>query len=113
MAFFMKDFPLSHNKIKMAQLTDQLCIAGYSVGSLFTIGGLMVTRQNKELGGDLLQLGLASIGSGLLFQVISGSFKFSAVKHYNEAVKRQDRKDTSAIEFKADVAGIGFIVWIR
>lgn len=113
MAFFMKDFPVPDNKIKMAQLTDQLCIAGYSVGSLFTIGGLLVSRQNKDLGGDLLQLGLVSVGSGLLFQVISGSFKMSAVRHYNEAVKRILLKDTSALQWKADLDGVGIILHIR
>lgn len=113
MAFFMKDFPVPDNKIKMAQLTDQLCIAGYSIGSLFAIGGLMVTRQNKDLGGDLLQLGLVSIGSGLIFQIISGSFKISAVKHYNNAVKKIQVKDTSFLEFKAGPDGLGIIVRIR
>ncbi len=113
MAFFMKDFPVPDNKIKMAQLTDQLCIAGYSVGSLFTIGGLMVNRQNKDLGGDLLQLGLVSIGSGLIFQIISGSFKISAVKHYNEAVKRIQKNETSALNFRAGPEGVGIIVRIR
>ena len=51
MAFFMKDFERANREIQMAQLTDQLCIAGYSIGSLFTIGGLLVSRQNKDLGG--------------------------------------------------------------
>lgn len=113
MAFFMKDFPVPDNKIKMAQLTDQLCIAGYSVGSLFTIGGLMVNRQNKDLGGDLLQLGLVSIGSGLIFQIISGSFKISAVKHYNDAVKRIQQNETSAFDLRAGPEGVGIIVRIR
>lgn len=113
MAFFMKDFPIPDHKIKLAQLTDQLCIAGYSVGSLFTIGGLLVSRQNKDLGGDLIQMGLIGIGSGLVFQVISGSFKVSAVRHYNEAVKSRAGKDTSILLFKAGRDGAGIVVKIR
>jgi hypothetical protein len=113
MAFFMKDFPVPDNKIKLAQLTDQLCIAGYSVGSLFTIGGLLVSRQNKDLGEDLIQLGLVGIGSGLVFQIISGSFKLSAVRSYNEAVKNRSEKDSSMLFFKAGWNGVGMVVKLR
>ncbi|PHN08316.1 hypothetical protein CRP01_03055 [Flavilitoribacter nigricans DSM 23189 = NBRC 102662] len=113
MAFFMKDYPLPNNEIKLAQLTDQLCIAGYSIGSLFTIGGLLVSRQNKDLGGDLLQLGLVGVGSGLIFQIISGSFKLSAVRHYNEEVKKYYQQKTSAIRFRASADGAGIVWFIR
>lgn len=110
MAFFMKDFPVANNDIQIAQLSDQLCITGYSLGSLFTIGGLMVSRQNKDLGQDLMQLGLAGVGAGLVFQLISGGFKFRAVRHYNEEVRRLYQKNTSTLQFKADLNQAGLYV---
>lgn len=110
MAFFMKDYPEANRKISLAQLTDQLCIAGYSVGSLFTIGGLLVNRQNRDLGADLIELGLVGVGTGLIFQIISGGFKVSAVRHYNTAVKDQYRKKTSAIHLTLEPAGVG-VAW--
>ena len=110
MAFFMKDFPGPNNDIQAAQLSDQLCITGYSLGSLFTVGGFMVARQNKDLGQDLIQLGLAGIGAGLIFQLISGSFKFRAVRHYNEEVQKIYRKNSSRIEIKADFYQAGLYI---
>ena len=110
MAFFMKDFPGPNNDIQVAQLGDQLCITGYGLGSLFTVGGLMVARQNKDLGQDLIQLGLAGIGAGLVFQIISGSFKFRAVRHYNEEVQRAQRKSSSRVQIRADFYQAGLYV---
>lgn len=113
MAFFMKDFPRPNNEIKMAQLTDQFCIAGYTVGSLFTIGGLMVSRQNKELAEDMIQLGLVGIGAGLIFQIISGNFKLKAVRHYNEEVRQLYQKNASKVQLRADFNEAGILVRIR
>lgn len=113
MAFFMKDFPIPNNEISMAQFSDQLSIAGYGVGSLFTIGGLFISRQNQDLGNDLIQTGLIGVGAGLVFQIISGDFKFQAVKHYNEALKKGYQKNTSVLHFKADPYRAGIVVLIR
>jgi hypothetical protein len=110
MAFFMKDYPSANNEIRLAQFSDQFCITGYSIGSLFTIGGLLISRQNKDLGDDLIKLGLAGIGAGLIFQVVSGNFKYKAVQNYNEEIKKIYLKNTSSIRFKAGINQAGLVV---
>ena len=110
MAFFMRDIPESNNDINIAQISDQLTIAGYSIGSLFTIGGMFVTRQDKELGNGLIQLGLIGISSGVIFQIVSGHFKFEAVKHYNKAVKRNDRKKVSNLQVRLGIQQTGIVL---
>lgn len=112
MAFFMRDFPTANRDVKMAQLADQLCITGYSLGSLFTIGGLLVSQQNRALGGDFIEMGLVGISAGLIFQVISGSFKLSAVRHYNSDIKRLYRQ-SSTFYLKTGAQGVGVGVRIR
>ena len=110
MAFFMKGNPAADNDIQLAQFADQLTVAGYSLGSLATIGGLVVSRRNKALGQDLIQLGLASMGTGLIFQIISGGFKYRAVQHYNEAIKKRYHKNAASVQFKADFDRIGILI---
>lgn len=111
MAFFMKDYPAAYNELRVAQLSDQLCIAGYSMGSLFTIGGMMFARQDKQLSEGLIKMGLTGIGAGLVFQLISGKYKMRAVRIYNEQVKRnEEKKHSMRVEVKTGMMGAGILV---
>ncbi|MCB0628912.1 MAG: hypothetical protein R2824_09670 [Saprospiraceae bacterium] len=111
MAFFMKDYPAAYNELRIAQLSDQLCVAGYSMGSLFTIGGLMFSRQDKELSEGLIKMGVVGIGAGLVFQLVAGKYKFRAVRIYNEEVKKKgDNKHSMRVEWNAGAMSAGISV---
>ena len=53
MEWYMHDFPSAKKDIHTAVVSDQLSVAGYSVGSLFTVTGLLVFEPNQKLGSDL------------------------------------------------------------
>lgn len=87
MDFFMSDCAAAHDQLRFAMLSNQLAAAGYSIGTLFGLTGLLVNRQSPQLGGNLLQIGGVGIGTGFLFQVFSNKFKKKAVRLYNEDVR--------------------------
>ncbi|MCB0606434.1 MAG: hypothetical protein H6562_09740 [Lewinellaceae bacterium] len=87
MEWFMKDYPRAHDEINLAMMSDQFSIVGYGAGSLFLLSGMLIYRQNRDAGFDLLQVGGVCLAGGIVFQVISGKFKRNAVRLYNDAVK--------------------------
>lgn len=98
MEWYMHDFPSAKKDIHTAVVSDQLSVAGYSVGSLFTVTGLLVYEPNKKLGSDLMMLGGISLGTGIIFQIVSGKYKKMAVRKYNAAMrKRKDVKATGSV----------------
>ncbi|NET32451.1 MAG: hypothetical protein F6K19_10640 [Cyanothece sp. SIO1E1] len=88
MEWYMHDFPFAKKDIHTAVVSDQLSVAGYSVGSLFTVTGLLVYEPNQKLGSDLMMLGGISLGTGIIFQIISGKYKKTAVRKYNAAMRK-------------------------
>lgn len=87
MDFFMRDYPVAQDQIRLAMFTDQITIIGYSVGGLFGLTGLLVHRQDQSLGNNLLKMGGISVGAGMVFHIFTGAFKRSAVRHYNAEIK--------------------------
>ena len=98
MEWYMHDFPSAKKDIHTAVVSDQLSVAGYSVGSLFTVTGLLVFEPNQKLGSDLMMLGGISLGTGIIFQIISGKYKKTAVRKYNTAMRKsRNPKATGAV----------------
>lgn len=107
----MRDYPSSYDAIQPAIITDQLSVATYSVGSIFLLGGLLVNQQDRKLSSELYLLGGITISSGVLLQVISGSFQKKAVELYNVEVKKsygQARKLSLELGLIDGGFGIGF-----
>ncbi len=99
MEFFMEGHPSAHNQIKVAQTTDQLSIVGYGFGSIFLLGGMLLNDANPGLSRDLFFYGGVGMGSGLIFQIISNNYQKNAVFLYNEGIKSQYQKKSSASLF--------------
>lgn len=110
MDWFMMDYPAAHDEINLALLSNQASIAGYTIGGLFGLSGLLIYQRDKALGGDLLQLGGIGIGTGITFQVFSGIFKRRAVRTYNRAVINLYKKQGTAIHTKVQATGINIQV---
>ena len=110
MEWFMTDYPDAHDQINLCILTEQASVAGYSIGALFGLTGLLVNRQDPHLGNDLLQIGSIGIGSGIVFHLFSGGFKKKAVRYYNEDVRKLYKKDGNRINVKLEPNGVGFRV---
>lgn len=100
MEWFMHDYPTARKDISNALVADQLSVAAYSVGSLFTVTGLLVYEPNKRLGGNLMMLGGISLGTGVIFQIISGKYKKTAVRKYNAALKRPNKDSVKGTSYR-------------
>lgn len=107
MDFFMRDYPVAHDQIQLAMLTDQVAIVGYSVGGLFGLTGLLVYRQDSPLANNLLKMGGIGIGTGIVFHIFTGAFKRSAVRHYNSEIKGLYRPQQKAgLKLSAEPVGV-------
>lgn len=104
MEWFMHDYPAARKDIGSAIVADQLSVVGYSVGSLFTVTGLLVYEPNERLGGNLLMFGGVSLGAGILFQVVSGKYKKRAVRKYNAALHSAGSPRAKGVSFRSRVS---------
>jgi len=107
MEWFMQDSPAAKKEISAAIVADQLSVVGYTVGSVFTITGLLVYEPNQRLGQDLMMMGGVSLGAGILFQIISGKYKKRAVERYNKSIREDRASLLKGISFKLDFTGEG------
>ena len=103
----MQDHPAAKKEISGAIVADQLSVVGYTVGSIFTITGLLVYEPNKHLGQDLMMMGGISLGVGILFQVVSGKYKKRAVERYNEGLRKSKSAVIKGMSFRLDFSGEG------
>ncbi len=107
MEWFMQDHPAAKKEISGAIVADQFSVVGYTVGSIFTITGLLVYEPNKHLGQDLMMMGGISLGAGILFQIVSGKYKKRAVERYNESIRKSKSSLLKGMSFRFDVNGEG------
>lgn len=107
MDWFMTDYPEARDKIRVAVLTDQVSIVGYTFGGLFCLTGLLFHREDPELGNSLLKMGAAGIGAGITFQVISSSFQKKAVRYYNQEIQSIYKSHTGAVNLKISSQSLG------
>lgn len=103
----MQDYPAAKKEISAAIVTDQLSVVGYTVGSIFTITGLLAYEPNKRLGQDLMMMGGVSLGAGILFQLVSGKYKKRAVERYNKSIREDKASLLKGMSFKLDFNGEG------
>lgn len=111
MQWFLSDYPESNDEIKVAALSSQASLAGFSVGGLFGLSGLFIYQQNERIGGDMLKIGAVGIGAGVAFQLLAAAYKKRAVKSYNCAVKKVFHAQGAAhfkLDLQPDGAGIRF-----
>jgi hypothetical protein len=108
MDFFMADHPSAQAHIKIAILTDQLSFTGYGVGGLFLLTGILSRDNNSRLSKDLIRYGAITMGSGLLFQIISKNYQKNAVAFYNEGIKAHYRRErnNAYLELGAGAQGL-------
>lgn len=107
MEWFMQDHPAAKKEISGAIVADQLSVVGYTVGSIFTVTGLLVYEPNKHLGQDLMMMGGISLGVGILFQIVSGKYKKRAVDRYNESFRKNKPAVLKGMSFRLDFNGEG------
>ncbi|MBX2873675.1 MAG: hypothetical protein KTR30_16285 [Saprospiraceae bacterium] len=112
MEWYMHDFPTAKKDIHTAVVSDQLSVAGYSVGSLFTVTGLLVYEPNQRLGNNLMMIGGISLGTGIIFQIISGKYKRTAVRKYNAGMRKSKHPKARGVSYRAtfELGRQGFII---
>jgi len=111
MQWFMSDYPEANDYIRVAALSSQVSLTGFSVGGLFGLSGLFIYQQNERIGSDMLKLGIGGIGVGVAFQLLSSAYKKKATKSYNRAVKNFFHVQGAAqfkLEVQPDYPGIRF-----
>lgn len=88
MQWFMKDHPMAHDQIRVAVISDQLAAVSFTAGGMIFLGGILIREDNPGAGQDLMLMGGAGLGAGLLFSIISGGHQRRAVQLYNEDIRR-------------------------
>ena len=111
MRWFMSDYPQADEQIRLAALTNQLSITGYSVGTVFLLTGLFVWEDNQPLSDELFRLGGLGFAGGILFQVLSQNYEKKAVRYYNRDIKLFTGEQGSAC-LCAKVAGDRVGLWL-
>ncbi len=106
MQWFMSDYPEAHDNIRVSALSNQISLAGFSVGALFGFTGLLIFNQNERVGSDMLKVGAVGMGTGVAFHLISASYKRRAVRNYNRAVKKLYHA-SGASYFRFEQNGLG------
>ncbi len=96
MHWFMADYQSAADQADLAVLSNQLSVAGYSVGSVFLLTGILVSDQNKRLSNNLFGLGAIGMGAGLVFQLLSQGHEKKAVRRYNLEIKALYRSNGNA-----------------
>ena len=86
MSWFMSDFPISNDKIQIANMSNRLSKLGYTVGGIFFLAGALSYENNRPASKDFFSISGASIGGSLVLQMISNFFKKESVEHYNRAI---------------------------
>lgn len=108
MDFFMAEHPDAAGQIRVAQVTDQLSVACYGLGSFILLSGILVSESNPSASRDLLLYGAIGVGSGLLFNLFSNNHQRKAVEFYNRDVKAGYGEIPSALlYYGASVNGLG------
>lgn len=88
MQWFMADHPDAYSQIKVANVTDQLSLAGYTAGGVLLLSGVLLYSDSQQTSRDFYMYGGIAFASGILFQIVSNSLKKKAVTIYNEDVKK-------------------------
>ncbi|MCB0550233.1 MAG: hypothetical protein KDD19_21875 [Phaeodactylibacter sp.] len=106
MQWFMSDHPLAHDQIRVAVVSGQMAAVSYTVGGMIFLGGFLIRQDDNAAGDDLMLMGSAGIGAGLLLTLISSGHQRRAVQLYNEDIKRY--MDSSArVEWQLGFTGNG------
>ena len=88
MQWFMTDHPLAHDQIRVADVSGQMAAVGYTLGGMIFLGGFLLSQDERSSGSDLMLMGGAGIGAGLLLTLISSGHQRRAVQLYNEDIKQ-------------------------
>lgn len=106
MEWFMSDYPLANDAIRVAVVSDQLSVIGYTLGGIFLVSGVFTVQQGQPDGQELIIIGGILSAGGLLFQSITNAYKRKAVGVYNREIKALYR-DGAGLQFKSTRNGIG------
>ncbi len=96
----MSDYAEAYENIRISNISEQVSIASYSVGSIFVLTGFISESQNPKISKDLKLWGALGLGSGIVFQVISGRYRRKAVDHYNDDIQTIYQTHNRPVSFK-------------
>ncbi|MCO6475812.1 MAG: hypothetical protein J5I94_04285 [Phaeodactylibacter sp.] len=106
MQWFMTDHPMAHDQIRVAVVSGQLAAVSYTVGGMIFLGGLLIRQDDRAAGQDLMLMGGAGIGAGLLFTLVSGGHQRKAVQLYNEDIRKY-LNSSARVEWQVGFTGHG------
>lgn len=112
MQWFMSDFEEAYEHIRISNISEQVSIGSYTVGSIFVVAGLLSASRNPRISKELKLWGIMGIGGGMVFQVISSQYRRRAVEYYNDQIQSiylQDRRPIS-IQIKIETGMIKSVV---
>lgn len=112
MQWFMSDYGEAYENIRISNISEQISIGSYSIGSLFILSGFIVESQNPRISRELKLWGVLGLGSGIVFQVFSGRYRRKAVELYNDQIQSiyQDTRQPVSIMIKIESGQVKSVV---
>lgn len=101
MEWFMADYTESYADIRISIISEQVSTGSYTAGALFLFSSVLVDESRPRIINNLRIWGGLGIGGGIIFQLISGSYRKEAVSSYNRDIKQIYR--SKAGNFKMNV----------
>ncbi len=112
MQWFMSDYPEAYESIRISNISEQVSIASYSLGSIFILSGFIVESRNPRISRELQLWGITGLGGGIVFQIISGRYRRKAVEQYNDQIQYIYQNGQNPVSFQLEIipAGIKGVV---
>jgi hypothetical protein len=112
MQWFMSDFEEAYEHIRISNVSEQVSIGSYTIGSIFIVAGFLSASRNPRVSKELRLWGFLGIGGGIVFQVFSGQYRRRAVECYNDQIQTiydQGQRPVS-IQFKIESGMVKSVV---
>ncbi len=108
MQWFMSDYPNAYESIRISNISEQISIASYSLGSIFVLSGFIVESRNPRISQELKLWGISGLVGGIVFQVVSGRYRRKAVEQYNDQIQHiyRDNKNPVSVHLEIVPAGL-------
>jgi hypothetical protein len=108
MQWFMSDFEEAYEYIRISNISEQVSIGSYTIGSIFIVAGVLSASRNPRISKELRLWGVLGLGGGIVFQVFSGRYRRRAVEYYNDQIRSiydQDPRPVS-IQFRLESGAV-------
>ncbi len=103
MQWFMSDYEEAYEHIRISNISEQVSVGSYTIGSIFIVAGFLSSSKNPRISSELKLWGALGIGGGIVFQVVSGRYRRRAVDYYNDRIQAIYYKEQHPISLQVKI----------